>query len=69
MKCECCGQEVAPKMSMDEYNARAIPRLEAIDRLSKRINFGSMVWQYTREGERWQRLIDEQGADEVAAGL
>jgi hypothetical protein len=68
-KCECCGQDVAPTLDMQTYQARALPRLAAIDALSARIDFSSFGWQHTPEGERWKRLMDEQGRDEVAAGL
>lgn len=69
MKCNCCGQEIANTLSLDEYNRRAIPRLEAIDRLAEKIDFSTGAWRWTPEGERYQRLMNEQGADEVAAGL
>lgn len=69
MRCECCGQEIKSTLSPEEYNARAIPRLEAIDRLSKKIDFGSPSWRYTSEGKRWLDLMEAQGRDEVAAGL
>jgi len=69
MKCQCCGQETEPTLSEEEYKARAIPRLAAIDRLAEKIDFTTEAWKCTPEGERYQRLMNEQGADEVAAGL
>ena len=69
MICECCGQEMEPTLSLEEYNARAVPRLAAIDRLAGKINFATDSWRWTQEGERYERLMREQGADEVAAGL
>lgn len=69
MICNCCGQEIANTLSAEEYNRRAIPRLEAIDRLAAKIDFATEAWKWTPEGERYQRLMNEQGADEVAAGL
>jgi hypothetical protein len=56
-------------LTTEEYNARAKPRLEAIDQLSKKIDFSTDLWKWTPEGERYQRLMNEQGADEIAAGL
>ena len=69
MKCQCCGQEIEPALSSDEYKARAIPRLAAIDALAAHIDFSTFSWQSTPEGERYERLMREQMADEVAAGL
>lgn len=69
MICECCGQEIKPTLSRDEYQARALPRLKAIDALSAKIDFSSYCWRNTPEGERWLRLMDEQNRDEMAAGL
>jgi len=68
MKCQNCGQEVNPKLSLKEYEARAVPRLESIDHLAGKINFAT-DWKHTPEGERYERLMREQMADEVAAGL
>ncbi len=67
--CECCGQEIPPKLSKEEYERRAIPRLEAIDRLSVKIDFSSWSWEHTPEGERYKKLMAEQNQDEVDAGL
>ena len=69
---ECIGDQPeppSPTLSMDEYKARAIPRLAAIDALSAKVDFSSYSWKNTPEGERWQRLMDAQMRDEVAAGL
>jgi hypothetical protein len=56
------------KRDRDAYQARALPRLAAIDALSKRIDF-STSWQMTPEGERYSRLMREQCEDEAASGL
>lgn len=56
-------------LSLDEYRARAIPRLAEIERLAARINFEDMCWRNTPEGQRYARLLDQQAADEVAAGI
>ena len=69
MKCRHCGQEIEPTLSMEEYQARAIPRLEAIDILAKKINDNNLSWEFSLEAERWNRLMDEQMKDEIAAGL
>lgn len=69
MDCPCCGQEIKPTLSMDEYRARATPRLAAIESLAAKIDFSTDSWKWTPDGERYQRLMQEQGADEVAAGL
>ena len=55
-------------MSIEEYNARALPRLAAIDALAKKIDFYYCGWQGTSEGERYERLMQEQMEDEVRAG-
>ena len=67
--CHCCGQELPRTMSEEQYKQRAIPRLAAIDALAAKIDFSSFAWRNTPEGERYQRLMDEQNRDEVAAGL
>ena len=69
MQCKCCGQDIKRTLSDEEYKARAIPRLAAIDRLAKKIDFTTEAWRWTTEGERYERLMNEQCADEVAAGL
>jgi hypothetical protein len=69
MRCECCGQEVPPTLSAEDFTARAGPRLEALDRLSARIEFSRHGWEYTDDGARWKHLMDDQGRDEAAAGL
>lgn len=61
--------ESGPRMSIAEYEARAIPRLAAIDRLTEKVDFSNPCWMYTPEGERWQRLMEQQAKDEQAAGL
>ena len=69
MKCEHCGCDCRPTMTVDEYNARALPRLAAIDALAAKIDFGSFGWSDTPEGEHYQRLMRDQSRDEMAAGL
>lgn len=59
----------APELSIEDYNARAIPRLAVIDALAKKIDFTSFGWRYTNEGERYERLMQQQREDEVRAGL
>lgn len=60
-------------ISLKDYEARALPRLAEIDQLSPRCQ-----WEkFDHECDditltlraRWKRLMDEQGRDEVAAGL
>ena len=58
-----------PTLSLDDYNRRAKERLVAIDRLAARIDFSSDAWMWTAEGDRYQRLMSAQAADEAAAGL
>ena len=67
--CKCCGQEIKPTLSMDEYEARATPRLHQIDVLADRIDFSAYGWDLTPDGQRYNRLMEQQGKDEVAAGL
>jgi hypothetical protein len=62
-------QEQGPKMEMATYLSRAVPRLAAIEALGQKIDFSSPCWQYSPEGERWNRLMQQQAADEVEAGL
>lgn len=57
------------RTTREAYTIRAIPRLAAIDRLAKKIDFTTESWKWTRDGERYQRLMSEQVADEVSAGL
>jgi hypothetical protein len=68
MQCPHCGQDTSTKLSMEEYQRAAIPRLAAIDALAKKINF-STSWQWTLDGERYERLMREQMEAEAAAGL
>lgn len=58
--CDC-----KPTMTVAEYEARAVPRLARIDLLSKRIDFESLSWRNTPDGQLWQRLMDQQGRDVV----
>jgi len=54
---------------MSAYKDRAAARFAILDRLEKAINFNSCGWQLTSEGERWTRLMAEQGQDEYEMGL
>lgn len=56
-------------IDLGEYARRAAPRMDAIESLSKKIDFSSSVWHDTPEGSRYRRLMDEQSADEMALGL
>lgn len=60
-------------LSIEEYEARAIPRLAVIDELSPRCQWEKHVSDCDditlTIRARWRRLMDEQGADEIAAGL
>jgi len=69
MKCEHCGHDPGPTLSMEEYLRRAKPRMERIERLTQAIDFGDMMWRHTPNGVTWRRLMDEQSQDEIAAGL
>jgi hypothetical protein len=60
-------------LPLEEYEKRAIPRLAEIDNLTPRCK-----WEkFDHECDditltlraKWKRLMDEQGRDEVAAGL
>lgn len=68
MKCEHCGHDPGPTMSMEEYLRRAKPRMERIEQLNRKIDFGHMLWRSTPDGQTWKRLMDEQMQDEIAAG-
>lgn len=67
--CECCGQELKPTLTMEEYEARARPRLHQLDVLAERIDFSQHGWELTPDGQRYKRLDEMQAKDEVAAGL
>ena len=54
---------------MSAYNHRAAARFAILDRLEKVIDFNSYGWQLTSEGERWARIMAEQGQDECEMGL
>ena len=60
-------------MTQAEYEARAVPRLAVIDRLDALCKWELFDWQcdhVTRtRRELRERLMREQTADEVAAGL
>lgn len=60
-------------LTLEAYEARSVPRLAEIDRLTPRCQ-----WEkFDHECDditltlraKWKRLMDEQGRDEVAAGL
>lgn len=67
--CPHCGGELPRTLTPEEYNARAIPRLAAIDGLSAKIDFNSPGWRNTYEGQRWLALMQSQNEDEAAAGM
>lgn len=69
MHCEHCGQKTEPTLSLEEYEARAIPRLAKIDMLAGKIDFENPGWENTSGGKLYNHLIDLQNNDEVAAGL
>lgn len=56
-------------LDAEEYQRRALPRLEAIDRLAARIDFSTYAWRHTPDGERYSALMNEQAQDEWRAGL
>lgn len=60
-------------MTLEEYEARALPRLALIDSLDKRCEWGKWDWECSLEvrklRDRRERLMQEQAADEKAAGL
>jgi hypothetical protein len=60
-------------MDMETYEKRAIPRLALIDKLSERCAFDKYEFQCSeaelRARATWKKLMNEQGADEIAAGL
>jgi hypothetical protein len=64
-------EPVAPvsDSKMSDYNHRAAARFAILDRLEKAIDFNSHGWRLTPEGERWTRLMAEQGQDECEMGL
>jgi len=76
--CHVCGlsQPTPPEpvtpvsdSKMAAYNHRAAARFAELDRLEKAIDFNSCGWELTSEGERWKRLMAEQGQDEYEMGL
>lgn len=64
-----------PEMTIDEYQARAIPRLARIDELDKLCEWDKFDFESSdpdrirRVRATRERLMREQAADEVAAGL
>ena len=56
-------------MLIEEYEARAKPRLEEMDRLAEKIDFSDYFWKETNDGKLWNHLLNEQLADEFYAGL
>lgn len=56
-------------VTMGEYTARALPRLDAIEALAAKIDFSDIGWQLTQQGDRYLRLMGEQALDEQKAGL
>lgn len=60
-------------LTIEEYEARAKPRLAAIDALAARCAWEKFDFQCTpeelRAREHYTQLMREQGEDEVRAGL
>lgn len=65
------GCEVEPHDHLAGYKERTAARMKMLDTLEKRCQWGADCVDYDgrRAREQWQRLMDEQGADEVANGL
>lgn len=64
---------IAATLTLEEYEKRALPRLEVIDELTPRCQWEKFDHQCDditlTIRAKWNRLMDEQGRDEVAAGL
>ena len=60
-------------MTIEEYERRAIPRLERIDRLDKLCEWEKYDFQCSPKVQEYRetrrRLMAEQAADEMEAGL
>lgn len=54
---------------MADYYARALPRIDTLNYLGKKIQDEGLSWDYSPEAVRWKELMAAQGADELAAGL
>lgn len=67
------GCEVEPHDPLAGYRERTDERMKRLDALEKRCHWGDAVAGLGRDAmkarEQWKRLMDEQGADEVANGL
>lgn len=65
------GCEVEPHDPLVEYRERTAVRMKMLDVLDKRCRWGAdcVDCDGRRAREQWQRIMDEQGADEVANGL
>ena len=64
------GCEVEPHDPLVGYRQRTDERMRKLDALEKRCHWGEPATTDTlRAREQWQRIMDEQGADEVANGL
>ena len=73
MKTSCphCGRALGP-MPSEEYESRAIPRLQRIDEIDPFCHWDEMFARDERTQryrDEWNRLMAEQAADEAAAGL
>ena len=65
------GAEVGEPSASDieDYNKRATARFQQMDALERHIDFNQVGWSQTDAGIKWQRLMNEQGADEMRMGL
>lgn len=65
------GCEVEPHDHLAGYKERTAARMKMLDTLEKRCQWGADCVDYDgrRAREQWKRIMDEQGADEVANGL
>jgi|688.fasta_scaffold819674_2 hypothetical protein len=65
------GAEVGEPSASDieDYNKRATARFQQMDALERHIDFNQVGWNQTDAGIKWQRLMNEQGADEMSMGL
>jgi hypothetical protein len=54
---------------IEDYSKRATARFQQMDALERHIDFNQVGWSQTDAGIKWQRLMNEQGADEIRMGL
>lgn len=67
------GVEVEPHDHLAGYRERTAARMKMLDALDRRCRWGDatagIAGDSRRAREQWKRIMDEQGADEVANGL